>query len=188
VWEGLGHTYAQRCVHGSEFGLAGHACHGVDGCRLHTPLHRRYDAAVRRGDGAVIVEQSEDSADVFKASVGALLAGHSVDVCIAYVSEVAVEGRDLRFVVPTAVAPRYPLSAAEAAIPCNQGEACVYPECPLSHPGRRSGVVGVAGVCVCAWLSVCYPLTLSLPLPTPSPPRFSMAGIPSLYCCCHGRQ
>ena len=66
-----------------------------------------YTAAVRAGLGAVLVQQSEDSVDVFEARVGSVLPHHSVTVRISYVSEVTLEGSDLRFVLPTAVAPRY---------------------------------------------------------------------------------
>ena len=70
----------------------------------------KYATATRSGDGAYLVEQSAESVDVFEAAVGNLLPGANVEVRISYVSEVALEGTDLRFVIPTAVAPRYEMA------------------------------------------------------------------------------
>jgi hypothetical protein len=47
------------------------------------------------------------SADVYKLRVGVVLPGQVVNVSIVYVTDVAVEGENLRFVVPTSVGPRY---------------------------------------------------------------------------------
>ncbi len=50
-----------------------------------------------------------------QASVGNLRPDARVEVRICYVSEVPLAGPDLRFVLPTAVAPRYDLQAPSAA-------------------------------------------------------------------------
>ena len=65
----------------------------IEGCVMETAAAREtYDAAVSAGAGAYLVEQSKDSSDVFRASVGNLLPGEVVDVRISYVSEVSLEG------------------------------------------------------------------------------------------------
>jgi hypothetical protein len=66
---------------------------------------RRYDEAMERGDGAFLLD--EERADVFQASVGNLPPGKEALLRITYVSELAVDGKGLRFTVPTTVAPRY---------------------------------------------------------------------------------
>lgn len=66
---------------------------------------RTYDEAMERGDGAFLLD--EERADVFQASVGNLPPGKEVLLRITYVSELAVDGKGLRFTVPTTVAPRY---------------------------------------------------------------------------------
>jgi Ca-activated chloride channel family protein len=64
-----------------------------------------YDRAIEQGHGAFLLD--EERPDVFQASVGNLLPGKEVLVKLAYVTELSVEGRSLRFSIPTTVSPRY---------------------------------------------------------------------------------
>lgn len=66
-----------------------------------------YTAAVAAGHGAYLVEESAASADVFVISVGNLLPGETVDVEVSYVATLKREGSEVRFYVPTGIAPRY---------------------------------------------------------------------------------
>ena len=70
-----------------------------------------FDAAVAQGKSAYLAEQVR--ADIFKISVGNLPGNATVTVSLTYVVALAPEGGDaVRFVLPTAVAPRYePLPA-----------------------------------------------------------------------------
>jgi Ca-activated chloride channel family protein len=64
-----------------------------------------YDDAMGQGHGAFLLD--EERPDVFQASVGNLPPGKEVLVRITYVTELGVEGRRLRFTIPTTVSPRY---------------------------------------------------------------------------------
>src|SRR5262245_29655267 len=64
-----------------------------------------YDDALAAGHGAYLLDQERP--DVFTASIGNLPPGQEALVKITYVSELAREGDDLRFVLPTTVSPRY---------------------------------------------------------------------------------
>ena len=65
----------------------------------------RYDEALERGDGGFLLD--EERPDVFQASIGNLAPGAEVLVRIAYVTELAVDDGQLRFTLPTTLAPRY---------------------------------------------------------------------------------
>jgi Ca-activated chloride channel homolog len=64
-----------------------------------------YDDALRAGHGAFLLD--EERTDVFTASVGNVAPGAEVLLRISYVTEMAMEGDALRFVLPTSVSPRY---------------------------------------------------------------------------------
>jgi len=64
-----------------------------------------YDDAIADGHGAYLLDQEKP--DVFTASIGNIPPGKEVMVKISYVTELGLEGEDLRFVVPTTVSPRY---------------------------------------------------------------------------------
>jgi Ca-activated chloride channel family protein len=64
-----------------------------------------YDDAIAAGHGAYLLDQERP--DVFTASIGNLPPGQEVLVKITYVAELAREGDDLRFFLPTTVSPRY---------------------------------------------------------------------------------
>jgi Ca-activated chloride channel homolog len=83
----------------------------VDGARIVGKVKEReeafedYDDAIAAGHGAYLLDQEKP--DVFTASLGNIPPGKEVAVRITTVSELPLEGDDVRFVVPTTVSPRY---------------------------------------------------------------------------------
>uniref|UniRef100_A0A672M7E9 von Willebrand factor A domain-containing protein 5A-like n=1 Tax=Sinocyclocheilus grahami TaxID=75366 RepID=A0A672M7E9_SINGR len=73
----------------------------------------RYDDAVSSGQQAFLLEESAESPDVFRLSVGCLSAGQNAAVTIIYVTELAVQANhSLRFCLPAVLSPRYTPAAA----------------------------------------------------------------------------
>jgi hypothetical protein len=70
---------------------------------------RDYSHALRQGHGAYLLEQDEKSPDCFVINVGALPARKYCEITISYVTELQLvnDGKKIRFVVPTTIAPRY---------------------------------------------------------------------------------
>jgi len=66
---------------------------------------RTYDEAMEQGHGAYLLD--EERPDVFQASLGNIPPGRDVIVRLTYVSELALDGGNVRFTVPTTVSPRY---------------------------------------------------------------------------------
>ncbi|KAL1986107.1 hypothetical protein VTN96DRAFT_7004 [Rasamsonia emersonii] len=68
-----------------------------------------FDEAVRRGQGAGLLEQSVDASDVFRTKLGNVPANGRVTVEIVYVGELKQDAQTngVRYVLPTVVAPRY---------------------------------------------------------------------------------
>jgi hypothetical protein len=83
----------------------------IDGERLVGRVEERerafetYDEALTAGHGAYLLD--EERADIFTASVGNLPPGKEAVLRITTVSELPLEGDDIRFTLPTAIAPRY---------------------------------------------------------------------------------
>ncbi|MCJ8736164.1 hypothetical protein PDJAM_G00255780 [Pangasius djambal] len=68
----------------------------------------QYDDALSSGEQAFLLEESEESADVFKLSVGSLPPGQSAAVTFIYITELSVEAdHSLRFCLPAVLNPRY---------------------------------------------------------------------------------
>ncbi|ROI37047.1 von Willebrand factor A domain-containing protein 5A [Anabarilius grahami] len=68
----------------------------------------QYDDAVSSGQQAFLLEESEESPDVFRLSVGCLSPGQNAAVTIIYVTELAVQAdHSLRFCLPAVLNPRY---------------------------------------------------------------------------------
>ncbi|KAG9328803.1 hypothetical protein JZ751_010625, partial [Albula glossodonta] len=68
----------------------------------------QYDDALSSGQQAFLLEESSESSDVFRLSVGSLLPGQNASVTLAYVTELAVQADDaLRFCLPAVLNPRY---------------------------------------------------------------------------------
>ena len=67
-----------------------------------------YSTALQQGHGAYLLEQDENSQDNFIVNVGALPPSEECTIIINYVTELEfVQGSNIRFVVPTTIAPRY---------------------------------------------------------------------------------
>jgi Ca-activated chloride channel family protein len=65
----------------------------------------RYDEAIEQGHGAFLLD--EERPDVFRASIGNLAPGKEVLVRLTYVTELPVADGQLRFTLPTTIAPKY---------------------------------------------------------------------------------
>uniref|UniRef100_A0A3B4G768 VIT domain-containing protein n=1 Tax=Pundamilia nyererei TaxID=303518 RepID=A0A3B4G768_9CICH len=67
-----------------------------------------YDDALSSGQQAFLLEESDQSPDIFSLSVGSLPPGESASIRLEYVAELAVQADDgLRFCLPTVLNPRY---------------------------------------------------------------------------------
>ncbi|XP_051252727.1 von Willebrand factor A domain-containing protein 5A isoform X40 [Dicentrarchus labrax] len=70
--------------------------------------HEEYDDALSSGQQAFLLEESEQSPDIFSLSVGSLPPGESASIRLEYVTELAVQADDgLRFCLPAVLNPRY---------------------------------------------------------------------------------
>ncbi|XP_039517881.1 von Willebrand factor A domain-containing protein 5A-like isoform X6 [Pimephales promelas] len=78
----------------------------------------QYDDAVSSGQQAFLLEESDESSDVFKLSVGCLSPGQSAVINIVYVMELSVQAdHALRFCLPAVLNPRYTPTASAAGVP-----------------------------------------------------------------------
>ncbi|XP_062417039.1 von Willebrand factor A domain-containing protein 5A-like [Pungitius pungitius] len=67
-----------------------------------------YDDALSSGRQAFLLEESEQSPDIFSLSVGSLPPGESASIRLEYVTELAVQADEgLRFLLPAVLNPRY---------------------------------------------------------------------------------
>lgn len=66
---------------------------------------REYDAAVRSGDSAFLLESHRP--DIFQVSLGNIAPGEEISITISYLQEIEVTDKVLRWILPTVVAPRY---------------------------------------------------------------------------------
>lgn len=70
--------------------------------------HEEYDDALSSGQQAFLLEESDQSPDIFSLSVGSLPPGESASIRLEYVTELAVQADDgLRFCLPAVLNPRY---------------------------------------------------------------------------------
>uniref|UniRef100_A0A3P8Y9F7 von Willebrand factor A domain-containing protein 5A-like n=1 Tax=Esox lucius TaxID=8010 RepID=A0A3P8Y9F7_ESOLU len=68
----------------------------------------QYDDALSSGQQAFLLEESSESPDVFKLSVGSLPPGEKASISLDYVTELAVQADDgLRLCLPAVLNPRY---------------------------------------------------------------------------------
>uniref|UniRef100_A0A3B4XP11 von Willebrand factor A domain-containing protein 5A-like n=1 Tax=Seriola lalandi dorsalis TaxID=1841481 RepID=A0A3B4XP11_SERLL len=75
-----------------------------------------YDDALSSGQQAFLLEESEQSPDIFTLSVGSLPPGESASIRLEYVTELAVQADDgLRFCLPAVLNPRYQPQGSEGA-------------------------------------------------------------------------
>lgn len=64
-----------------------------------------YDDALRRGDSGFLLESHRP--DIFQVSLGNIAGGETLSVTISYIEDVQCVDNELRWVLPTVVAPRY---------------------------------------------------------------------------------
>ncbi|XP_049433031.1 von Willebrand factor A domain-containing protein 5A-like isoform X2 [Epinephelus fuscoguttatus] len=75
-----------------------------------------YDDALSSGQQAFLLEESEQSPDIFSLSVGSLPPGESASIRLEYVTELAVQADDgLRFCLPAVLNPRYQPQGSEGS-------------------------------------------------------------------------
>ncbi|XP_039905452.1 von Willebrand factor A domain-containing protein 5A-like isoform X4 [Simochromis diagramma] len=75
-----------------------------------------YDDALSSGQQAFLLEESDESPDIFSLRVGSLPPGESASIRLEYVTELAVQADDgLRFCLPAVLNPRYQLQGSEGA-------------------------------------------------------------------------
>ncbi|XP_078023378.1 von Willebrand factor A domain-containing protein 5A-like [Epinephelus lanceolatus] len=75
-----------------------------------------YDDALSSGQQAFLLEESEQSPDIFSLSVGSLPPGESASIRLEYITELAVQADDgLRFCLPAVLNPRYQPEGSEGA-------------------------------------------------------------------------
>ncbi|CAI5693940.1 unnamed protein product [Oreochromis niloticus] len=78
--------------------------------------HEEYDDALSSGQQAFLLEESDQSPDIFSLSVGSLPPGESASIRLEYVTELAVQADDgLRFCLPAVLNPRYQPQGSEGA-------------------------------------------------------------------------
>uniref|UniRef100_A0A3Q1KEB8 von Willebrand factor A domain containing 5A n=1 Tax=Anabas testudineus TaxID=64144 RepID=A0A3Q1KEB8_ANATE len=76
-----------------------------------------YDDAVSSGQQAFLLEESDQSPDIFSLSVGSLPPGESASIRLEYVTELAVQADDgLRFCLPAVLNPRYQPQGASVQV------------------------------------------------------------------------
>ncbi|XP_038129090.1 von Willebrand factor A domain-containing protein 5A-like [Cyprinodon tularosa] len=74
-----------------------------------------YDDALSSGQQAFLLEESEESPDIFSLKVGSLPPGESASIRLEYVTELAVQADDgLRFCLPAVLNPRYQPQGSES--------------------------------------------------------------------------
>ncbi|XP_020564126.1 von Willebrand factor A domain-containing protein 5A isoform X3 [Oryzias latipes] len=98
-----------------------------------------YDDALSSGQQAFLLEESEQSPDIFSLSVGSLPPGESASIMLQYVIELAVEADGaLRFCLPAVLNPRYQPQGSEGpGVPVSSVPASEIPY-SLSFSARVS--------------------------------------------------
>ncbi|XP_078140367.1 von Willebrand factor A domain-containing protein 5A-like [Centroberyx gerrardi] len=98
-----------------------------------------YDDALSSGQQAFLLEESEQSPDIFSLSVGSLPPGESASIRLEYVTELAVQADDgLRFCLPAVLNPRYqPQGSEGGSVQVTSVPASLVPY-SLSFSGRLS--------------------------------------------------
>ncbi|XP_030248752.1 von Willebrand factor A domain-containing protein 5A-like isoform X4 [Sparus aurata] len=98
-----------------------------------------YDDALSSGQQAFLLEESDQSPDIFSLSVGSLPPGESASIRLEYVTELAVQADDgLRFCLPAVLNPRYqPQGSVGASVQVTSVPASLVPY-SLSFSARVS--------------------------------------------------
>uniref|UniRef100_W5MMN6 von Willebrand factor A domain containing 5A n=1 Tax=Lepisosteus oculatus TaxID=7918 RepID=W5MMN6_LEPOC len=110
-----------------------------------------YDDAVSSGQQAFLLEESDESPDVFRLSVGSLPPGQSASVSLSYVTELPLqEDGALRFCLPGVLNPRYTPAGGEsvtAEAPGVPGGAVPYTLALGAHISSPSSIDRVQSNC-----------------------------------------
>ncbi|XP_041850356.1 von Willebrand factor A domain-containing protein 5A-like isoform X2 [Melanotaenia boesemani] len=98
-----------------------------------------YDDALSSGQQAFLLEESDQSPDIFSLSVGSLPPGESASIRLEYVTELAVQADDgLRFCLPAVLNPRYqPQGSEDVSVQVKSVPASLVPY-SLSFSARVS--------------------------------------------------
>ncbi|XP_039679676.1 von Willebrand factor A domain-containing protein 5A-like isoform X2 [Perca fluviatilis] len=98
-----------------------------------------YDDALSSGQQAFLLEESDQSPDIFSLSVGSLRPGESASIRLEYVTELAVQADEgLRFCLPAVLNPRYqPQGSEDVCIQVTSVPASLVPY-SLSFSARVS--------------------------------------------------
>nr|XP_057936983.1 von Willebrand factor A domain-containing protein 5A-like isoform X3 [Doryrhamphus excisus] len=106
-----------------------------------------YDDALSSGQQAFLLEESDQSPDIFSLSVGSLPPGESASIRLEYVIELAVQADDaLRFCLPAVLNPRYQPQGSEGgavqvtAVPASQVPYSLSFSARVSSPRQVSRV------------------------------------------------
>ncbi|XP_077396450.1 von Willebrand factor A domain-containing protein 5A-like isoform X3 [Festucalex cinctus] len=106
-----------------------------------------YDDALSSGQQAFLLEESDQSPDVFSLTVGSLPPGESASIRLEYVTELAVEADGaLRFCLPVVLNPRYQPQGSEVSsvqvtsVPASQVPYSLSFSTRLSSPRQVSKV------------------------------------------------
>ncbi|KAF1393789.1 hypothetical protein PFLUV_G00019690 [Perca fluviatilis] len=101
--------------------------------------HEEYDDALSSGQQAFLLEESDQSPDIFSLSVGSLRPGESASIRLEYVTELAVQADEgLRFCLPAVINPRYqPQGSEDVCIQVTSVPASLVPY-SLSFSARVS--------------------------------------------------
>ncbi|CAF93414.1 unnamed protein product, partial [Tetraodon nigroviridis] len=92
--------------------------------------HEEYDDALSSGQQAFLLEESDESPDIFSLRVGSLPPGQTASIRLEYVIELALQAdHGLRFCLPTVLNPPLPT--------CRQSSL----QCPGQQPSSRSGAL-----------------------------------------------
>ncbi|KAK7882531.1 hypothetical protein WMY93_028705 [Mugilogobius chulae] len=76
-----------------------------------------YDDALSSGQQAFLLEESDQSPDIFSMSVGSLRSGESASIRLEYVTELDVQADEaLRFCLPAVLNPRYQPAGTESSV------------------------------------------------------------------------
>ncbi|XP_054651110.1 von Willebrand factor A domain-containing protein 5A-like isoform X3 [Dunckerocampus dactyliophorus] len=106
-----------------------------------------YDDALSSGQQAFLLEESDQSPDIFSLSVGSLPPGESASVRLEYVTELALQADDaLRFCLPAVLNPRYQPQGSEGgavqvtSVPASQVPYSLSFSARVSSPRQVSRV------------------------------------------------
>ena len=67
--------------------------------------HRQYQQAIKRGDTGVLLEHKDSNQ--FQLSLGHLLPGEQASITLTYIQVLTATDQELRWMLPTVIAPRY---------------------------------------------------------------------------------